>query len=192
MARSYRGSMEFLVLGPLRVVGAKGPVEIRGAKERLLLAHLIAYAGRTVGSAELIDGLWGDDPPRSAGKALQNCVLRLRKALEPDRAGTPTVLITEGHGYRLSVESQRVDAERFARLLAAAEQVRAQERLRVLGGRTWTCGGVGPTPDRWSRPRSPPRPPDWRSCGWWPWRIGAQSSSNSGGTAPSSQSWSGT
>ena len=133
MARSFRGSMEFSVLGPLRVVGPDGPVEIRGAKERLLLAHLIAYAGRTVGTAELIDGLWGDDPPRSAGKSLQNCVLRLRNTLEPARAGAPTVLVTEGQGYRLSVESQRIDAERFARLLAAAERGQAQERLQVLG-----------------------------------------------------------
>ena len=104
MARSYRGSMEFSVLGPLRVVGPDGPIEIRGAKERLLLAHLIAYAGRTVGTVQLIDGLWGEDPPRSSGKALQNCVMRLRNALEPQRAGAPTVLVTEGHGYRLSVE----------------------------------------------------------------------------------------
>ena len=114
--------MEFAVLGPLQVRGEQGPIDIAGAKERALLAHLIAAAGRVVTVDELVETLWGDSPPRTAGKSLQNNVLRLRNALEPDRHGTPRLLLTEGSGYRLAVPEDAVDAHRFARLVALGRQ----------------------------------------------------------------------
>ena len=40
--RPYSDHVDYSVLGPLRVEGSRGPVEIRGAKERLLLARLVA------------------------------------------------------------------------------------------------------------------------------------------------------
>ncbi|HEU5241601.1 MAG TPA: BTAD domain-containing putative transcriptional regulator, partial [Ornithinibacter sp.] len=110
--------MDYSVLGPLRVESSRGPVEIRGAKERLLLARLVAAGGRLVPTGELVDTLWGDEPPASAAKSLQTFVLRLRNALEPDRQGSPSLLLTEGPGYRLAVDPSQVDAERFARLAA--------------------------------------------------------------------------
>lgn len=84
---AYRTSMEFAVLGPLQVFSERGPIDIRGVKERTLLAHLVACAGQMVTTDELIDSLWGDAPPRTAVKSLQTYVLRLRNALEPDRHG---------------------------------------------------------------------------------------------------------
>ncbi len=131
--RSYLDQVEFLVMGPLRVLTPDGPVEIRGAKERLLLAHLISRAGQVVTTAELIDGLWGDDPPRTAAKSLQTYVLRVRNALEPDRGGAASVIVTEGHGYRLQVEPAQVDAHRFSRLLAVSREGRPHDRLATLG-----------------------------------------------------------
>ncbi|KAA1418616.1 PQQ-binding-like beta-propeller repeat protein [Nocardioides humilatus] len=133
VVQPYVDRVEFQVLGPLRVLTPEGPVEIRGAKERLLLGHLIARAGKVVASSELVDGLWGDDPPRTAAKSLQTYVLRLRNALEPDRAGEPSLLVTEGQGYRLAIHSVQVDADRFTRLLAAARDGSAHERLERLG-----------------------------------------------------------
>src|SRR5215207_1491577 len=100
---SYRSNMEFAVLGPLQVSGELGPIDIAGAKERTLLAHLVACAGRIVTADELIDSLWGDAPPRTAAKSLQTYVLRLRNALEPERRGSPRLLVTDGPGYRLAV-----------------------------------------------------------------------------------------
>ena len=43
---SYRGDVEFSVLGPLLVMGDGQPIEIRGAKERTLLAILVSRAGQ--------------------------------------------------------------------------------------------------------------------------------------------------
>ena len=94
----YRSGMDFHVLGPLRASRDGVDLEVRGAKERTLLAHLVAYAGQVVPSAALIESLWGEDPPRSAAKSLQTYVLRLRNTLEPDRNGKPRLLLTDGRG----------------------------------------------------------------------------------------------
>ena len=117
--RLYHPPMQFCVLGPLSVSGARGEVEVYGGKERALLAHLVAAAGHVVTVDELTDSLWRDRPPRAPGKALQTYVLRLRNALEPDRRGVPTVVVTEGSGYRLAVRDHEVDALRFAQLAVA-------------------------------------------------------------------------
>ncbi|MFC6422876.1 BTAD domain-containing putative transcriptional regulator [Ornithinimicrobium tianjinense] len=108
--------MDFGVLGPLRVESIAGRVEIRGAKERLLLARLVAAGGRVVPTGVLVETLWGEEPPRSATKSLQVFVARLRNALAPHQEGDPALIVTEGPGYRLAVDQGQVDAGRFVRL----------------------------------------------------------------------------
>ncbi|WP_191280902.1 nSTAND1 domain-containing NTPase [Nocardioides flavus (ex Wang et al. 2016)] len=128
--------MRFSVLGPLAVHGPRGSVDVVGAKERNLLAHLVAAGGRVVTVDELAASLWADRPPRAPGKALQTYVLRLRNALEPDRRGVPTIVVTEGAGYRLAVSEHEVDAGRFAHLAgvgrAALDADRPDEAAEVL------------------------------------------------------------
>lgn len=127
-ARPYRSRMDIAVLGPLRVRTDRGPVEIAGAKERTVLCRLVAARGRTVSVDELADLLWGARPPRSPGKSVQNYVLRLRKVLEPDRAGTPAYLLTDGSGYRIRLADDAVDAQRFERLVELARRVAGEGR----------------------------------------------------------------
>jgi DNA-binding SARP family transcriptional activator/WD40 repeat protein len=115
----YHRDMHFGVLGPLVVRGPLGSIDVVGGKERLLLAHLLAAAGRLVTVDELADSMWGERPPRAPAKALQTYVLRLRNALEPDRRGVPTIVVTEDPGYRLVVRDHEVDALRFTQLAAA-------------------------------------------------------------------------
>ena len=119
---TYRADVEFAVLGPLRVMGAAGPVDIAGAKERTLVARLVADAGRMVPVEDLIDSLWDESPPRSAAKSLQTFVLRVRNMLEPRRDGQPSLLVTDGPGYRLAVLPEAVDAERFLAEVTAGRQ----------------------------------------------------------------------
>lgn len=130
--RTYREAVDIAVLGPLRVTGGGGPVEIRGAKERVLLAVLVAHAPRAVPVGSLVEALWPDEPPRTAAKSLQTYVLRLRNAIEPDRSGSPTLLVTEGAGYRLALTPDHTDAGRFERLVAAAAQAPPAERAPML------------------------------------------------------------
>lgn len=129
--RFYHRGMDFAVLGPLRVTGLHGPVELGGLKERTLLAHLVAHVGEVVGSEQLIDSLWPVDPPRTAAKSLQTYVLRLRNALEPGRGASPQLIITEGAGYRLAVDPQSVDAHRFIRLAALGRRALAEGRAEA-------------------------------------------------------------
>ena len=58
--------LDFGVLGPLMVRGDAGVIALPSAKERALLAHLVARVGRTVSTDELMDTLWGESPPRTA------------------------------------------------------------------------------------------------------------------------------
>lgn len=125
---TYAPRMELGVLGPLRVTRAGRPVDVAGIKERTLLAHLVAYAGRTVPVADLIDSLWGQSPPRTAAKSLQTYVLRLRRVLEPEREGVGSLLVTDPGGYRLAISPDQVDAHRFAELAALGH--RAVEAAR--------------------------------------------------------------
>jgi WD40 repeat protein/DNA-binding SARP family transcriptional activator len=128
--RSSGSTVEFGVLGPLVVHGDDGPIGL-SAMERVLLARLVAGAGRTVSTDELIDTLWGETPPRAAGKALQNHVLRLRKALEPDRDGSPTLLVTDRSGYRLDAADDAIDARRFERLVGLGRRAYREGRIEA-------------------------------------------------------------
>ncbi|MCG5448345.1 BTAD domain-containing putative transcriptional regulator [Micromonospora hortensis] len=105
--------MRFRILGPTQVVLADGrEVPVGGPRLRALLALLLLDAGRVVSPERLIDGLYGEHPPRGAANALQSQVSRLRQALP---AGHDPV---EFHpsGYRLAVDPDDVDAYRFERL----------------------------------------------------------------------------
>ncbi len=129
LGRFNRPRLDFSVLGPLQVRGESGPVDLPSPMERALLAHLVARAGRTVSTDELIDTIWGEAPPRTADKALQNHVLRLRNVLEPERNGSPVLLVTDGSGYRLDVVDDAIDARRFERLVTLGRRAYQEGRI---------------------------------------------------------------
>ena len=114
--------MEFRILGPVEVVGSGRPIRLGSRRERAVLAALVLGRGDVVSADRLIDALWGDAPPRSAAKTLQNYVLKLRKALGP------ATIETQAPGYRLCNESLAIDADQFERLLADAAEARAGDR----------------------------------------------------------------
>jgi predicted ATPase/DNA-binding SARP family transcriptional activator len=107
--------MEFSILGPLRVAGPDGPIEIKAPKQRSLLAMLLLSHRLDVVSAErLIDALWGDRPPPTATKALQVNISQLRRAI-----GAETIVTRPG-GYSIRLEPGQLDVERFETLVARA------------------------------------------------------------------------
>src|SRR6202012_3438489 len=108
--------MDFAVLGPLRVSGANGAVELNAPKQRALLATLLlAYREDGVSSDRLINVLWGERPPATATKALQVYVSQLRRALGP---GQP--IVPRASGYAVELEPGQLDLERFEHLVAQA------------------------------------------------------------------------
>lgn len=108
------GGLSFHLLGPLEVRRPDGAaVELGGPQSRTTLARLLVADGHLVTAAEIVDVIWGEDPPGSALGTLQSYVSRLRRALGPAGAGQ---LRYEAPGYRLAVDAEQVDANRFARL----------------------------------------------------------------------------
>lgn len=101
----------FRVLGPVEVRGPLGRARLVGARQRSVIALLALHPGVTVPRWRLIDGLWGERPPRTAVKSLHSHVARVRQALEA--CGLAGVLVTAEPGYRLEVDPDRVDAARF-------------------------------------------------------------------------------
>ena len=118
--------MRFRVLGPLRVWDGTGWVAIRAGQERIVLAVLLAGAGRVVSAERLIDEIWGQRPPRTAVNTVQVYVRRLRRALG-GASGSP--LVTRDRGYELVVGEGELDAAVFERLVAAGRRALAEGRL---------------------------------------------------------------
>jgi DNA-binding SARP family transcriptional activator len=91
-----------------------------------VLAVLLLHANHVVSTEFLVDALWGENPPRTATTSLQNSISALRKLLGPD------VLLTRPPGYRLAVEPDALDLDRFERLVGSARGLDAEERAERL------------------------------------------------------------
>src|SRR4051794_8104954 len=118
--------MDFAVLGPLLVVGDDGPIEIRAAKQRSLLAMLLLARREAAVSVErLVDVLWGEEPPQTAVKALQVYVSNVRRALGPAGAR----IVPRPGGYGIELAAGELDLERFETLVAAAAGARERGEL---------------------------------------------------------------
>ncbi|MCG5444514.1 winged helix-turn-helix domain-containing protein [Micromonospora sp. NIE79] len=110
----------FRLLGPLGLQVAEGAVDLGPAKQRIVLAVLLAEAGRTVAMADLAERVWGDEAPTDARNALYTYVSRLRRVLERAIAAgeEPALLVRRSGGYVLEMNPDRVDVHRFRRLVA--------------------------------------------------------------------------
>ena len=140
---------------PLRV-GVLGPVtvwrdghEIMAGQPRQLavLGLLATRANRVVSRGELVDAVWGDQPPASVDSGIYTYVAGLRRVLEPDRPrrdpdksrrAPGRVLVSSGGGYLLRLGPGGLDAAQFEerpRPVARAARVRRLARRGAGGGR---------------------------------------------------------
>jgi DNA-binding SARP family transcriptional activator len=123
------GDLRFSVLGPVRAWLGTEALPSGSPQQRALLAALLLREGRTATAGELIDALWGDDPPSQALAAIRTYASRLRKVL------TPGVLVTEAGGYALRTKPGALDLSAAQELAVAAETARAagdRSRARTL------------------------------------------------------------
>ena len=109
--------VQLRVLGHLEASVDERPIALGGAKQRAVLAMLGLEANRTVSADRLSEGLWGEDPPPSAAKMIQNYIWRLRRVLAADGVAE---IVTHGRGYELRIDRERVDVCRFERLVSEA------------------------------------------------------------------------
>jgi len=105
------------VLGPVQVQSDGTTDSLTRSMEVGVLSALALNAGSTVSGASLIDVLWPQNPPRTAGKTLQGYVKRVRSlvaahGVELTHAGPA--------GYVLRLAPNKVDAIRFESMIANA------------------------------------------------------------------------
>ncbi|MEU3647080.1 BTAD domain-containing putative transcriptional regulator [Lentzea sp. NPDC034063] len=123
---------EFRVLGSLQVTDSGRAVELRSAKQRVLLAALLMKANAPVSSYELMEHLWGDEPSGAARATLQTYVMRLRQSL--DDLADRKLVRTWPTGYSIHVEDDQLDLLTFQRLRAEARRAPDLEtEARLLG-----------------------------------------------------------
>jgi DNA-binding SARP family transcriptional activator len=117
-------ALRFGVLGPVRAWRGDEPLPTGSPQQRAQLAALLLREGRTATASELIDALWGDEPPSRALATIRTYASRLRKTLGSG------VLHSESGGYALRLaEGDELDLLRAQELVADAEKARSSGDL---------------------------------------------------------------
>ncbi|NUP48859.1 MAG: AfsR family transcriptional regulator [Catenulispora sp.] len=116
--------VQFGLLGPVRAlrVGGAGlsadELKVGSPQQQAVLALLASRAGRVATADELIEGLWGEDPPEGALGTVRTYAFRLRKVFGAD------AIVSIAGGYALQAERSQVDLFKFDDLVASGERRR--------------------------------------------------------------------
>jgi predicted ATPase/DNA-binding SARP family transcriptional activator len=111
------------LLGHLEVEISGEVVQFEGIKQGKLFAMLALRAPDAVSADELVEGLWGEQPPGGAMQALQKQISRLRQRL----GSAGSVLRHRSPGYALDLDPMAIDSRRFEDLLRRARLALSQE-----------------------------------------------------------------
>ena len=126
--------VEFRLLGPLEVTVDSNIIDIGSARQRTVLTMLLLHAGVVIPVPQLVDAVWDERPPATAGSQVQTCISALRRRLEG--LGLDRMIVTRSVGYAITVPDGTLDIETFERLAdrgrAAAADHQAEEAVRDL------------------------------------------------------------
>ena len=126
------------VLGPVTAWRDDREVQAGQPRQRAVLGVLATRANRVVSRGELVDAVWGYQPPASAEGGIYTYVAKLRCVLEPDRPrrdpdrprrAPARVLVSAGGGYMLRLDPGCLDSDRFEQCLGTARGLRASGDL---------------------------------------------------------------
>ncbi len=116
--------MDFSLLGRVELTVDGRPVTIGAARPLTVLAMLLLNANQVVSAGRLIDALWDQSPPRTAGSQVQITISALRRLL---RSPGDAVIETRSPGYLMHVPDEALDLRHFE-FLAAQGAAAASER----------------------------------------------------------------
>ena len=118
--------IRFEILGPLRAWHGADELDLGPTKQRAVLAVLLLNANRSTSIAQIIDAVWGDEPPENGSNVVQKYVGGLRRVMEPERSPrAPGQLINRTDtGYQVLVTPVHLDAEIFHSLVRDAQSAR--------------------------------------------------------------------
>ncbi|GAA5199749.1 hypothetical protein GCM10023322_76070 [Rugosimonospora acidiphila] len=121
------------MLGPVRARLGGVELDLGAPQQRTVLAMLLLREGAVATLGELIEGLWGPEPPRSAIASIRTYMSRLRSVLDDAGAGMDTRVDSVRGGYVLHTLHHAVDVSRFQRHTArGAEAARRGDWLTTV------------------------------------------------------------
>jgi DNA-binding SARP family transcriptional activator/tetratricopeptide (TPR) repeat protein len=114
------------VLGPVTAWYGQEELRVGQPRQQAVLGILAMRANRVISRGELVDAVWGQDPPASAEGGIYTYVAGLRRVIEPARSarGPGRVLVSSGAGYVLHLVPGQPDAVAFEQQVARARQLR--------------------------------------------------------------------
>jgi DNA-binding SARP family transcriptional activator len=113
------------VLGQLEIRSGDLVLPLGTPKQRTVLALLLARNGQFVSVDELVDEVWSEEPPASAGANVRMYAANLRRLFET-QAAERLALIRRGSGYVLRLLDATLDAGRLTQLVRQARAAVAQ------------------------------------------------------------------
>jgi DNA-binding SARP family transcriptional activator/tetratricopeptide (TPR) repeat protein len=114
------------VLGPVTAWYSDQELSVGQPRQQAVLGILAMRANRVISRGELVDAVWGQDPPASAEGGIYTYIAGLRRIIEPNRSlrGPGRVLVSSGAGYVLHLVPGQPDAVSFEQHLGRARQLR--------------------------------------------------------------------
>ncbi|WSF26707.1 NB-ARC domain-containing protein [Streptomyces sp. NBC_01220] len=110
MGEASGGRLRLSVLGPVRAWHGRAPVPLGPVRRQAVLLALALRPGFLVSHEQLLDGVWGERPPKSGRRVLPSYVYALRRTLDPEGAGpAESVIRGEPGGYRFVLDGARLD-----------------------------------------------------------------------------------
>ncbi|MEU2339899.1 BTAD domain-containing putative transcriptional regulator [Streptomyces sp. NPDC013172] len=122
---------EVRLLGPVEVWEGGRRVPLGGSRPLAVLASLVVHLGEVVSTERLVDLVWDEEAPATAGALVATHVSAVRRALA--RVDAAEVIRTRPPGYLADLAPAQVDARRFEELLAAGRSAgRTEEAAGLL------------------------------------------------------------
>ncbi|WP_051707081.1 MULTISPECIES: AfsR/SARP family transcriptional regulator [unclassified Streptomyces] len=117
--------LRFDLLGPVHVRVDGAVRDVGSPQAQAFLAVLLLQPGRTATLAELVHGIWGDEPPDTAVAAVRTHAWKWRRFLETSGVGRDA-LVSRGDGYRLTLTGPLTDVEEVEGLSTSAAEARTR------------------------------------------------------------------
>ncbi|MFE3772529.1 BTAD domain-containing putative transcriptional regulator [Streptomyces sp. NPDC059122] len=118
--------LRIAVLGPVRAWSDGPQPDVGPVRRQAVLAALALRPGTLVSHEQLLDDVWGAEPPGSGRRVLPSYVYPLRKALDAAGAGPAgSVIRSVRGGYRFVGDGVRLDTAELAERVGTARHAKA-------------------------------------------------------------------
>lgn len=118
--------LEARLLGPVEVWDGDRRAPLGGIRPLAVLSALVVHLGQVLSTERLVDFVWDEQAPATAGALVATHVSAVRRALA--HIGGAEAIRTRPPGYLAELDPSQVDAHCFEQLLAAGRAAAAQGR----------------------------------------------------------------